>query len=45
MIAFNLFNHANFVYQGNVFDSASFGRITQTTGIERQISFNIGVNW
>lgn len=45
MIAFNVFNHPNFVYNGNVFDSSSFGRITSTTGQERQISFNIGVNW
>lgn len=45
MIAFNLFNHPNFVYGGNTFDSSSFGRITSTTGIERQISFNIAVNW
>ena len=45
MIAFNIFNHANFVYSGNAFDSASFGRITSTTGIERQISFNVGINW
>ncbi|MGH9428291.1 MAG: hypothetical protein ACRD2L_18560, partial [Terriglobia bacterium] len=45
MIAFNLFNHTNFVYNGNVFDSTSFGRITATTGIERQISFSLSVNW
>jgi hypothetical protein len=45
MIAFNVFNHPNFVYTGNAFDSASFGRITTTTGNERQISFNVGINW
>jgi hypothetical protein len=45
MIAFNIANHANFVYSGNAFDSSSFGRITTTTGNERQISFAVGINW
>ena len=46
VIAFNIANHANFVYGGNVFDeSSSFGKITNTTGIERQISFNLAINW
>jgi Carboxypeptidase regulatory-like domain len=43
--AFNIFNHPNFVYTGNIFDSASFGRITSTQGTERNISFTLGVNW
>jgi hypothetical protein len=43
--AFNIFNSANFVYTGNVFDSASFGRITSTTGTSRQIHFALGINW
>jgi len=46
VIMFNVANHPNFVYNGNVFDeSSSFGKITSTTGIERQISFSLGVNW
>jgi Carboxypeptidase regulatory-like domain len=45
VIAFNVFNHPNFVYGGNTFDNASFGRITGTQGIERQISFAVGLNF
>lgn len=46
MTAFNLFNHPNFVYNGQVFDNTSgFGKITSTTGTERQISFVLGINW
>lgn len=45
MTVFNVANHANFVYAGNTFDATSFGRITSTTGNERQISFALGVNW
>jgi len=45
MTVFNVFNHPNFVYNGNAFDATTFGRITTTTGIERQISFLLGVNW
>jgi hypothetical protein len=43
--AFNAFNQANFTFGGNDFDSASFGRITNTRGTERQFHFSIGVNW
>ena len=47
MIAFNLFNHTNFVVPASyTFDDTSgFGKITSTTGIERQISFSLSVNW
>ncbi|PYT03595.1 MAG: hypothetical protein DMF60_17845 [Acidobacteria bacterium] len=46
VIAFNVFNHPNFVYNGNTFDDTSgFGKITSTTGIERQVSFSVGINW
>ncbi|MFY9558445.1 MAG: carboxypeptidase-like regulatory domain-containing protein [Blastocatellia bacterium] len=45
VIAFNVFNHPNFNYGGNTFDTAIFGRINSTTGIERQISFSLGINW
>jgi len=45
MTMFNVANHANFVYGGNTFDSSNFGRITSTTGSERQISFALGINW
>ncbi|MEW6125775.1 MAG: carboxypeptidase-like regulatory domain-containing protein [Acidobacteriota bacterium] len=43
--AFNVFNHANFTFGSQTFDSASFGRITGTRGIERQFHFALGVNW
>jgi hypothetical protein len=47
VIAFNAFNHENFAYGGNTFDSSSFGRITgdATGAIPRQISFSVGLNW
>jgi hypothetical protein len=52
MTMFNAFNNTNFRYGGDVFDSANFGRINQTTGAEsttnggaRQIHFAIGINW
>lgn len=45
MTVFNIFNHPNFTIGNQAFDATSFGRITTTTGIERQISFNLGVNW
>jgi hypothetical protein len=45
MTAINLFNQANFTYGGDTFDTANFGRITNTRGSERQIHFLLGVNW
>jgi hypothetical protein len=46
VIAFNLFNHPNFTYGGDTFDSANFGRITGLTGTtSRQIQGAIQVNW
>jgi hypothetical protein len=52
MTMFNAFNNTNFRYTGDVFDSANFGRINQTTGAEsttnggaRQLHFSIGINW
>jgi hypothetical protein len=45
MTVFNVFNHPNFVIGNQSFEATTFGRITQTTGIERQISFSLGVNW
>ena len=46
MTVFNAFNHANFTIGNQSFDATTFGRITGTTGTsERQISFNLGVNW
>jgi hypothetical protein len=42
---FNALNQANFSYGGNTFDSTSFGRITSTTGTERQLHFALGINW
>jgi hypothetical protein len=42
---FNVFNHPNFVIGNQSFEATTFGRITSTTGIERQISFALGVNW
>ncbi len=46
MTVFNAFNHANFTIGNQSFEATTFGRITGTTGTsERQISFNLGVNW
>ncbi|HTF36669.1 MAG TPA: hypothetical protein VK651_00035, partial [Blastocatellia bacterium] len=45
MTVFNVFNHPNFVIGNQSFEATTFGRITSTTGIERQISFALGVNW
>ena len=45
MIVFNLFNHPNFVIGNQSFEATTFGRITGTTGIERQISASLGINW
>ena len=45
MIVFNVFNHPNFTIGNQSFEATSFGRITSTTGTERQISFNLGINW
>ena len=45
MTVFNIFNHPNFNIGNLSFEATTFGRITSTTGIERQISFNLGVNW
>jgi hypothetical protein len=45
MTVFNVFNHPNFTIGNQSFEATTFGRITTTTGIERQISFNLGVNW
>jgi hypothetical protein len=45
MTVFNIFNHPNFTIGNQSFEATTFGRITGTTGIERQISFNLGVNW
>jgi hypothetical protein len=41
----NAFNHPNFVYNGNAFDSGSFGQITGTSGTSRVIHFELGVNF
>jgi hypothetical protein len=41
----NAFNHPNFAYDGNTFDSTSFGRITGTSGDARILHFAVGVNW
>ena len=45
MTIFNVANHPNFTIGNVSFEATTFGRITSTTGIERQISFNLGVNW
>jgi hypothetical protein len=46
MIAFNVFNHPNFTYGGNTFDTAIFGRITGLTGTtSRQISGALSINF
>ena len=41
----NILNHPNFVYNGNTFDSTSFGRITATSGNPRIIHFTLKVTW
>ena len=48
VIAFNVFNHPNFTYGGDTFDSANFGRITgfvTNCTCSRQISAAVGINW
>jgi hypothetical protein len=45
MTIFNVFNHPNFTIGNQTFDATTFGRITTTTGTERQIQFLLGVNW
>jgi hypothetical protein len=45
MTVFNLFNHPNFNIGNLSFEATTFGRITGTTGIERQISGSLGINW
>jgi len=45
MTVFNLLNHPNFTIGNQSFEATTFGRITGTTGNERQISFNLGINW
>lgn len=45
MTLLNAFNNANFVFGGNNFDAASFGRITSTRGSARIIHFEVGVNF
>jgi hypothetical protein len=41
----NILNNPNFVYNGNNFDSTSFGRITGTSGNSRVIHFTLKVTW
>jgi hypothetical protein len=41
----NILNNPNFVYNGNNFDSTSFGRITGTSGNPRIIHFTLKVTW
>ena len=41
----NIFNNANFVYNGQNFDSTSFGRITAQSGSPRVIHFTLKVTW
>ena len=41
----NILNNPNFVYNGNNFDSTSFGRITATSGNPRIIHFTLKVTW
>lgn len=41
----NILNNANFVYNGQNFDSTSFGRITTTSGSPRVIHFTFKVTW
>lgn len=41
----NAFNHANFVYNSEGFDDATFGLITAQSGNPRIIHAEIGINW
>ena len=41
----NVLNNANFVYNGQSFDSTSFGRITATSGNPRIIHFTLKLTW
>ena len=41
----NVLNNPNFVYNGQNFDSTSFGRITATSGNPRIIHFTAKVTW
>lgn len=41
----NAFNHPNFVYGGQNFDGANFGRISSTRGNDRNINFILGINF
>jgi hypothetical protein len=41
----NVLNNPNFVYNGQNFDSTSFGRITTTSGNARVIHFTAKVTW
>jgi hypothetical protein len=41
----NILNNPNFVYNGQAFDSTSFGRITTTSGNPRIIHFTLKVTW
>jgi hypothetical protein len=41
----NILNNPNFSYNGQVFDSTSFGRITATSGTPRVIHFTFKVTW
>ncbi|MCA1627813.1 MAG: carboxypeptidase-like regulatory domain-containing protein [Acidobacteria bacterium] len=41
----NVLNNPNFIYNGNVFDSTAFGRITATSGNPRIIHFTLKVTW
>ena len=41
----NILNNPNFVYNGQAFDSTSFGRITATSGNARVIHFTLKVTW
>jgi hypothetical protein len=41
----NILNHPNFVYNGNDFDSTSFGRITGQSGNQRIIHFTFKATW
>jgi hypothetical protein len=45
LTVFNAFNQTNFTIGNQTFDSASFGRITGTRGIERQLHLALGINW
>ncbi len=45
MTVFNILNHPNFTIGNQSFEATTFGRVTGTTGQERQISFNLGINW